>query len=372
MKFFCDKNTLMKGINIAQKGTASKTTLPILEGILIEATRENIKLTSNDLELGIEIWLKAKIIEEGVCVIDSRMFGEIIRKLPQDSMIDISLEEGNILAIKCEGSLYKLLSMNPEDFPRLPEVDVEKTITIKQNILKDMIRQTIFAVGTDENRPIFTGCLVEVTDGYLNIVGVDGFRLALRRHLYEGQGEKFYAIIPGKTLSEILKILENSEAEVKIGISKNQALVELENCKIVSRVLEGEFLNYKAAIPLERDIRIRVNKDDLLAAFERIYLLTRDERKYPSIIRIQDDKLIITCDATVGAAKEEIKIDNEGGELEIGFNPKYFVDALKAIDDKEVFMDFGTSVAPCVIRPIEGEEFVHMILPVRIRGEEVV
>lgn len=367
MKFSCEKEKLQNGINIVQKGT-SKTTLPILEGILIETTEKGVKLTSNDLEIGIECIVDADISEKGAAVVESRMLGEIVRRLP-DEEIFLSLDKKGTFIIECGGALYKLSSLNPDEFPRLPKITIEDSVILKQNILKEMVRQTIFAVSVDENRPIFTGSLFEVSDENVSMVAVDGFRLSLRRSRNESNGKKFSAVIPGRTLNEITKILQSSEEEVAVNISKNQVLFEMEKCKIVSRLLEGEFLNYSSAIPVEKETRIKVNRNILLSAFERIYLITREEKKYPVKIKIEENKLTILCNSTIGNAKEEIEVDVEGRELEIGFNPRYFIDALKAVNDEEIFIDFTTNMAPCVIKPIQGEDFTYMILPVRIREE---
>lgn len=369
MKFFCEKEKLILGINIVQKAVSSKTTLPILEGILIEASENNIKLTSNDLELGIECFIDAEVKEQGAGVVESKMFGDIVRRLP-DAEVLISLDGDGLFTIDCEGALYKLSSLEPSDFPRLPEIKAEESVSIKQGILKDMIRQTLFAASMDENRPIFTGCLLEVKENKINMVAVDGFRLSYRNNPFEGEASNFSAVIPGKTLNEILKILQSNDEDIRINISKNQVLFEMERCKIVSRLLEGEFLNYRNAIPVEMDTRIKVNKNNILSAFERIYLINREEKKYPVRMKIENNKLTIICNSTLGNAKEDLIVDTEGRDIEIGFNPKYFIDALKAIEDEEIFIDFTTNMAPCVIKPLKEEKFLYMILPVRIREEE--
>ncbi|MGE5472758.1 MAG: DNA polymerase III subunit beta [Ignavibacteriales bacterium] len=370
MKIICEKEKLSLGINVVQKAVSAKTTLPILEGILIETLDSGIKLTSNDLEIGIECIIQADIREKGAVVVESKMFGEIIRRLP-DTDIVLYSEDNGVFVIECEGSLYRLVSLNPDEFPRLPEVKTQETISIKQNTLKEMIRQTIFSVSTDENRPIFTGCLLEIADGFVNMVSVDGFRLSLRRQKYEGELNSLNIVIPGKTLNEIFKILQNNDEEISISVAKNQALFEMKDIKIISRILEGEFLNYKAAIPVEKEIRMKVNKEILLSAFERIYLLTREEKKYPVKLKTENNIITIMCNSTIGNAKEEFSAEIDGKDIEIGFNPKYFIDALKIIESEEVYIDFTTSMAPGVIRPIEGEAFIYMILPVRIREENI-
>ena len=259
MKFVCYKDVIIKALNSVVKGVASKTTKPILEGILIQTNDDEIKLTTYDLEIGIEYTMKCEIKEQGSTVVNAMMFTEIIRKL-SDSEINISVNENNLLIIECEGSLYKLATMNPDEFPELPKINVDNSIEIEQTVLKNMIRKTIFAVSTEENRPIFTGCLFEVVDNKLNVVAVDGYRLAIKSNVLNVKANDFSAVIPGKTLNEVNKIILDSFDSVKIGISKNQALFEMENCKIVTRLLDGEFLNYSSVIPENWETRIRVNK----------------------------------------------------------------------------------------------------------------
>ena len=370
MKIVCYKDTLLKALNSVIKGVATKTTNPILEGILIQTNDNQIRLTTYDMELGIEYIIDSDVKQQGSTVVNAIMFSEIIRKLP-DSEIYITLNENNLLEIECEGALYKLTTMNPDEFPELPKIEVENSIDLEQNMLKNMIKRTIFAVSTEENRQIFTGCLFEVENNKLNVVAVDGFRLALRSIYLPVRVSDFKAVIPGKTLNEINKILSDSFENIKIGIAKNQALFEMENCKIVSRTLDGEFLNYKSVIPNTWETRIRVNKNNLQDSFERISLISASsiekEKKYPVKVSVDIGKIIISCTNQTGEAKEEIFISTEGKNIEVGFNPKYFLDALKAIDDEEVFVEFGTSISPCLIKPIENNEYVYMILPIRLK-----
>ena len=354
MKIVCYKDKIIKALNSVVKGVASKTTMPILEGILIQTNDNEIKLTTYDLEIGIEYIMECEIKEQGSTVVNAIMFSEIIRKLP-DTEIYISLNDKNLLEIECEGSLYKLATMNPEEFPELPKIEIENSIEVDQNVLKNMIRKTIFAVSSEENRPIFTGCLFEIENNKLNLVAVDGFRLALRSIYLNKQTNNFSAVIPGKTLNEVNKIISDSFEPVKIGVSKNQALFEMDNCKIVTRILDGEFLNYKNVIPSNWETRIRVNKNSIQNSFERISLISASaiekEKKYPVKVQVDIGKVIISCTNQTGDAKEELFVSTEGKNLEAGFNPKYFLDSLKAVEDEEVFIEFG------------------MILPIRLKEE---
>ena len=372
MKIICYKDKLIKALNSVVKGVASKTTMPILEGILIQTNDNEIKLTTYDLEIGIEYIMECEVIEQGSTVVNAIMFSEIIRKLP-DTQINISINSNNLLEIECEGSLYKLATMNPEEFPELPKIEVENSIEIDQNVLKNMIRRTIFATSTEENRPIFTGCLFEIQNNQLSLVAVDGFRLALRKIFLTKQTNDFSAVIPGKTLNEINKILTDSFEPIKIGISKNQALFEMDNCKIVSRILDGEFLNYKNVIPTTWETRIRVNKNSIQNSFERVSLISSSsiekEKKYPVKVQVDIGKVTILCTNQTGDAKEELYVSTEGKNLEAGFNPKYFLDSLKAIDDEEVYIEFGSSISPCLIKSIENNDYVYMILPIRLKED---
>ena len=371
MKIVCEKDKILKALNSVTKAVAVRTTMPILEGILIQTNDNEIKLTTYDLEIGIEYVINdCKVEEQGATVVNAIMFTEIIRRLP-DTEIKIEVNDKNLLVIECEGSLYKLATMNPDEFPELPKISVENSIEVEQNILKDMIRKTIFAVSTEENRPIFTGCLFEIANNKLNVVAVDGFRLAWKSKYLQAKVNNFSAVIPGRTLNEINKIILDSFDMIKIGVAKNQALFEMENCKIVTRLLDGEFLNYSSVIPKNWETRIRVNKRDLQECFERVSLISASsvekEKKYPVKVKIEVGKITISCTNQTGDAKEELYLETQGKELEVGFNPKYFLDALKVIDDEEIFVDFGTSVSPSVIRPIENEDYTYMILPIRMK-----
>ena len=372
MKIVCYKDKIIKALNSVVKGVASKTTMPILEGILIQTNDNEIKLTTYDLEIGIEYVMECDVKEQGSTVVNAIMFSEIIRKLP-DSEIKITINENNLLVIECEGSLYKLSTMNAEEFPELPKIEVENSLETEQIVLRNMIKKTIFAVSNEENRPIFTGCLFETKNNKLNIVAIDGFRMGWVSKTLLKDTENFKAVIPGKTLNEVNKILNDSFDYIRIGISKNQGIFEMENCKIVTRLLDGEFLNYESVVPANWETRIRVNKNLLQGCLERVSLISSSsiekEKKYPVKINIEIGKITLSCTNQTGDAKEEMYLETEGKNLEIGVNPKYFLDALKAIDDEEVFIEFGSNISPCIIRPIEviENEYVYMILPVRLK-----
>jgi len=364
MKIICEKENLLKAINTVLKSGMKNT-----EGVLIETISDDeVKFTTNNSELGIECTIECEDIEDkGKTFVNAIMFSEIIKKLPNVS-ITLELQE-TFLKIKCKGSQYKLSLMNVEDFIPLPTFDVENTVEIKQKDLKNIITKIAFAASTEDNRPVFTGCLLEVSEQKLNAVAVDGFRLALKICSIPTNTSSFSAIIPAKSLSEIAKILLDADSNVKIGTSKNQALFKIGNSKIVTRILEGEFLNYNNTIPSKAETTIIVDRNALYGCFERISLISTGEikdKKYPTKVSIKEKKMVISCNNQLGDAKEEIPITLEGKELEIGFNSRYFLDILKAIDNEQIKINFGSALSPCVIEPIEKEDFKYMILPLRL------
>ncbi|EMS73835.1 DNA polymerase III subunit beta [Ruminiclostridium cellobioparum] len=366
MKIICSKENLLNGINIVQKAVSTKTTLPILEGILLNAD-EKFKLTGNDLEIGIECFVEADIRETGSIVINSKIFGDIVRRLP-DSEVLIEVKENNLVIVECENSHFEIKGINPNGYPALPNVDKENVLTLTQGKLKDMIRQTVFAVGTDENRPVLTGSLIEVKDKELVVVSIDGFRLALRRKILEGDVNDFSVIVPGKTLNEISKILQAGEEEVYIYNSNNQIVFDAQSWRIVSRLIEGKFLNYNSLLNKEFETRVIINIKEFQSSLERASLISMNDKNSPVKLSIGNDRIVITSNAELGAVREEIKVDIEGNNLEIGYNPTFLIDALKAIDEDRAAIYFITTNAPCTLRPVveNNNDFAYLVQAVRI------
>lgn len=363
MRIITNRNLLLESINIVQKAVPSKTTLPILEGILFIAKNGKLTLVSTDLELGIETSISVDVIEQGSLVVSSRIIGEIVRKLP-DADVEIEKKE-NIIYIKSENSEFKVLGLYQEEFPQLPSVEKDKGISISSSTLKEMIRQTIFAVSTDEIRPILTGTLMEVNGKNVTMVALDGFRMAVKNTEILSD-ENIKAVIPGKTLAELGKILNDSEETVNIFTSKNQILFQTGETTIISRLLEGEFINYSQLIPEEYKIKIKIQTDKLLDACERAALFARDSN---NTIRfeINDDIMNIRSNSETGDVHEELMVAKEGEDIEIAFNPRYFIEALKAINNAEITIEFTTNVSPSIIKPANDSDFLYLILPVRRR-----
>lgn len=268
--------------------------------------------------------------------------------------------------------IFKLSTMNPEEYPKLPIFDVENSVYLNLKELKDMIKRTIFSVSNDENRPIYNGALLKVEENVLTIVAIDGFRLSLRKKLNETDINNFKAIIPGKVLGELLKILsDNEEEHVKIGINRNQALFEMGNTIIVSRIIEGEFLNYNNIIPEKNETKVRVKTKSLLDSFERVALFAKEnkekDKKSPVKMNIGIDGIILSCVSETGDAKEVIAAVVEGKDIEIGFNPRYVIEALKAIDDPEICIEFTTGISPVLMKPVATSDFIYVVLPIKLK-----
>lgn len=368
MKIICKKEKLIEGINTVQRAVSTKTNYSILEGILLECT-DKFKLTGNDLEIGIEYIVDADILKKGSIIINSKIFGEIIRRLP-DSDILLELEKDSTLIIECEKSYFKLNGILPNGYPKIPSVEEQNKFEISQKTLKEMIRQTIFAVGIDENKPILMGSLIECNNQEINMVAIDGFRIALRKNLNESTKVNFNVVVPGKTLNELAKILQPVDDEIQIYLSDSQILFKFNNFKLTSRLLSGEYINYKSILPKDFEISLKVDKKNLLASLERAVLIATDDKKCPVIFEILENKIIISSNTSAGTIRDEVSVEGNKNKMEIGFNPKYFIEALKVIDDEKIIISFTSEIGPCIITPVNGDSFKYMILPIRIREDE--
>lgn len=365
MKFIVLKQNLMEAINVVQKAVMAKATLPILEGIYIEAG-DKVRLIGNCFDLGIEYTLDADVQRKGSVVIEARMFGEIIRKLP-DAPVYIEVLEGYKVRIECLNSYFEIRGMDGDSYPMPPESSSELTLSLTQSVLKELIRQTIFAVGNDENRKIMTGVLLEAVQGELKMAALDGFRMAVCSSIIK-EDVNFKVVIPGKNMQEILRVLETSEDTVTVSMDGNLVSFDLKNCRIVSKVLEGEFMNYNSYIPTQFETIITVNTRELEESMERASLITSEDKRYPVRINLSYDKMVISSTTEKGLSKEEIQIENSGNTMQIGFNPRYFLDALKVINDEKIKISFTSPVGPCIITPTDHDRFLFLILPVRLKS----
>lgn len=369
MKFSCEKALLQSAIAITSRAVSSKSTLPALEGILLEAGN-SLRLTGYNLETGIRTSVGADIQEEGILVLSARLFGDIVRKLPDDIIYFSS--EGYTVNITCGLSKFNILAIDANDFPDLPTVDDQNGFTMKGQLLGSMIRQTHFAISDNDSRPIHTGSLFEIENKELTMVSVDGYRLALRHEPVEavdGIGT-FNFVVPGSALSEVEKICGESEDLIAVTQGDRHVMFQLGETMLVSRRLEGEFLVYKQAIPRNNTIKVEGGTRALLSSMDRVSLIITDKLKSPLRCVFGDGVLHITTKTGIGDAADQCEIVGNGEELEIGFNNRYLMEALKAAPADRVRMEMSSGVAPCVILPAEGEEsFLYMILPVRLKSD---
>ncbi|MEW8956780.1 DNA polymerase III subunit beta, partial [Clostridium sp.] len=300
----------------------------------------------------------------GRIVVDSKIFGEIVRKLPNSEII-LESQENNILNIHCQKSDFELVHMNADEFPKLPKINENEFFSVPQGTLKNMIKGTSFAVAQDETRPILTGVLFEVKEKTLNLVALDGIRLALRSEILDTENT-ISAVIPGKTLNEVAKILEESEDIVNITFTTNHILFNLGVTKIISRLLEGEFINYSSIIPQEHKLNVTVKRQELQSCIERASLMAKDGNSNLIKLDIQPDNLIITSNSQLGKVREEVSIELQGESLQIAFNSKYLIDILKITEEEEVVLEFTSAVSPCIIKHKNTQNCEYLVLPVRL------
>ena len=367
MKFSCEKALLSSAVAVTSRAVAAKSSIPAMEGILIEAGAQ-LRLTGYNLETGIQATVPAEITERGSLVLSSRLFGEIVRKMPDDVVVFSS--NGYMVNIKCGLSEFNILGTDPEEFPELPTVDQQNALTIGQPTLRSMIAQTLFAVSDNESRPVHTGSLFEVEGSGLTVVSVDGYRLALRHEeVVEKKGaDAFSFVVPGSALSEVEKICTGEE-NITVTQGARHIMFQTGDIVLVCRRLEGEFLPYKNAIPRNNSIKLECDARMLLSSIERVSLIISEKLKSPLRCVFGDGMVSITTKTSIGDAADQCPITGDGQNLEIGFNNKYLMDALKAAPADKLRMEFSSGVAPCVILPAEGEEtFVYMVLPVRLKA----
>mgnify|MGYP004453246603 FL=1 len=365
MKISCSKQALMNGINIVSKAVSTKSTMSNLQCILIEASLNDVKLIANDIELGIETIIESDVKEPGRVALDAKLFSEIIRKLP-DSEVLIETNANSQANIRCERSNFNIPGTSGEDFNYLPEVEKNKSITLSQFTLKELIRQTIFSISDQEATKIMTGELFEVNNDILKVVSLDGHRISIRKVQLKESYDGFKVIIPGKTLIEISKILNGgTEDDVNVYVTNKHILFEYDNTKVVSRLLEGEFYKIDQMLSSDYETKLRINKKEFANCIDRASLFIKESDKKPIILNIENNSIYMKINTAIGSMNEEIEINKEGKDLKIGFNPKFLMDALRVIDDEEIDIYMMNSKSPCFIRN-EDNSYIYLILPVSI------
>ena len=365
MKITCSKSNLVKGVSIVSKAVPSKTTMPILECILIDATTDIIKLTANDMELGIQTEISGDIIDRGMIAIDAKIFSEIVRKLP-DNEVTIETLDNLQTVITCEKAKFNIVGKSGDDFSYIPYIERNEPIVMSQFTLKEVIRQTIFSIADNDNNKLMTGELFEIEENDLKVVSLDGHRITIRNIELKNNYSHKKVVFPGKTLQEVSKILPGSaEDEVSIFLTDNHIVFEFENTTVVSRLIEGEYFKIEQMLSSDYETKVKINKRELLDCIDRATLLVKEGDKKPIIMNITDGTMELKINSFIGSMNEDIDIAKEGKDILIGFNPKFFIDALRVIDEEEVTLYMVNPKAPCFIRDDE-ENYTYLILPVNI------
>ncbi len=363
MKLIISKSDLLKGVQIVSKAVSSKTTMSILECILIDATKGNIRLVANDMELGIQTIVEGLIAERGIIALESKVFSEIVRKLP-DSDIVIETEDNYKTTITCEKSKFTIIGRNYEEFTDIPEIDRQDGIMISQFTLKETIRQTIFSISDNDTNKAMGGELFDINGDCLKVVSLDGHRISIRKVYLKNSYEPKKVIVPGKSLIELMKILSgDADKDVTIYLTDKHIIMEFDRTIMVSRLIEGEYFKIDQMLSTDYETKLTVNRKVFLDCIDRATLLVKEGDKKPVIITINNESMELKINSVVGSMNEEIMITKEGKDLMIGFNPKFLIDALRVIDDEDVTLYLVNPKAPCFIRD-EEQNYVYLILPV--------
>ncbi|SFQ22234.1 DNA polymerase-3 subunit beta [Lachnospiraceae bacterium XBB1006] len=367
MKLTCSKTNLLKGVNIVSKAVPTRTSMAILECILIDASADEIKLTANDMELGIETIIDGQIHERGIIALDAKIFSEIVRKLP-DNEVTIQTDSSFKTVITCEKSKFNIIGKSGEDFSYLPNIEKNERLTISQFTLKEVIRQTIFSISDNDNNKLMTGELFDINENELKVVSLDGHRISIRKIELKQSYPSKKLVVPGKTLQEISKILTGGlEDDINIYYTSNHIVFEFDQTVVVSRLIEGDYFKIDQMLSSDYETKFKINKRELLSSIDRATLLVKEGDKKPIIMNVLEDNIELKINSFIGSMNETIDITKEGKDIMIGFNPKFFIDALRVIDEEEVTLYMVNPKAPCFIKD-EKESYIYLILPVNFNA----
>lgn len=370
MKILCERSILSEAVSVVSRAVSSHSSLSVLEGIYFHATADGtVTLIGNDLEIGIEARIPATVSEPGEVVLNAKMINGIIRTLPAEQ-VTIEVNEKNLALIRSGSARFEIAGIGATDFPDLPLVESDYSIGLPGNLLKDMISKTVFAVATGDNNPVLTGCLLEIAKSGLTMVALDGYRLAIRRAAMENDFEEKKMIIPEKSLSELARILGDGEEEVRICATGRHAIFMFDGYRMVTRLIEGNYMNYQSVIPRESGITFSCAAADLNDSIQRASLIIlNDVVKSPVKFHIEEGNINISCATTAGSVDDNIPIDLPEGDLEIGFYNRYLLEAFRVVDTETVRLQFNSPTSPMVILPPEGDSFLYLILPLRLKAE---
>lgn len=365
MNIKCNAQALVNAVGNVQHAVSGKSTLPALEGILIKASGSSLFLAGYDLDMGITTTIEADVKEPGEIVLTAKLFGDIVRRLPDDS-ISIETDEKFNTTIRSGLSEFTIIGISAIEYPEIPSVTDGIGLTVSQNILKSMIRQTLYAVAQTDNRPVHTGTLFEIENDVLRLVSVDGSRLAMRCESIKSS-ENLHFVVPGKTLGEVLKLLSDEDKPICLAVGRRHIVLEIGGYAVISRLLDGEFLPYRKAIPQQVSTTIRVKTRDMINAVERASLVINDKIKSPLLCEFKENRIKVSCTTPMGSAFDVIDAGIEGNEEEMGFNSRFLLEALKNTETDEIRIELSGSLSPMKILPSTGESFLFLVLPVRLK-----
>ena len=367
MKFTVNKSDITEAVGNIQRAVSTKTSIPALEGILLGAGEEGLELCAYDLELGITTVIPAFVVEPGRAVLSAKLFSDIVRRTPAET-ITITVDEKNMATLESGYSRFSIIGIPAEEFPELPKLTDSTQFSMAGSVLKSMIRQTLFAIAESDAKPIHQGSLFNLENGMMDVVSVDGYRLAVRREPVEFSDSLDF-VVPGKTLSEILKLIKETDDPVEISAGRRHILFKIDNYTVISSLLEGEFLNYKAAIPPESQTEVVLKTREAIDSVERVSLLITDRLKSPVRCIFNENEIKLNCTTSMGRASDQIDVEMTGQSVEIGFNNRYLLEALRNTECDEVKVQLGGPLSPMKVVPKEGDSFLFLVLPVRLKSE---
>lgn len=369
MKIRCERNSLAMALSVVSRAVSPKSSLPALEGVLLRTMGSSLQLVGYDLDTGIETHVDAKVEKKGEIVLPAKMLLDMVRKMAGE-MIEITVGDKYLTELSSSNARYTIVGMSADEFPEFPSIGDSASVLVEQKLLKSMIEQTLFAISQNDSKPVHTGSLFELyKEGEIRVVSVDGFRLALRREKAKVDNEIRF-IVPGKALAELSRILTDSAEAAELYISRRHIIADVGEFKVYSRLLEGEFLDYNNAIPNNTKTLVKVNVRAFIDSIERASLLISDRMKSPLRVKITKNEINISCSTALGRASDSLACSIvSGDEIEMGFNNRYLLDALKNADCDEVLLDIAGALSPMKVLPPEGEDFLFLVLPVRMKAD---
>jgi len=367
MNIRCDRDQLLKATSSVIRAVSPKSPLPALEGILFTAKDETLSMATYDMEIGMNTSIPAQVREPGEIILNARLFSDIVRRLPEEQ-VTITVDEKLMTLIKSGESEYSLIGIHAAEFPEIPKITDTTSLQLDGGVLKSMVEQTVYAVAASDARPVFTGILTEINKDQIRMIAVDGYRLAIRTEPVQFDSDMNF-IVPGKTMAEIARLIEENESDVQMEVAKRHIILKTGSYQIISRLIEGEFLDYRTSIPTTAATTVRVDTKQFIDAIERIALLISERLKTPLRCVFADHEVKLSCVTTIGKGNDKISAHTEGDRVEIGFNFKYLLDALKASDSAEVLLEMNGPLSPLKIRPVEGDSFLFLVLPMRLKNE---